>query len=260
MKWLVEKLQLKRVPHKGSLEFAAAKKKWLVLCGIVFIFSVDTKAFEPTAHFSDWKIVPDLIDSISKDNFHRPLELLHQLTWIKLGYPQISRGLNEEDHIKYMLQAKINWQEWWKDTGEGIHNAKSKNLRVDRNAFELSSKFLGGSNVSPEAILPVWIPKDWTLYMSFENGLPNSKEKELWILEKSKEHASLTKLRAANFFGKGPPVKWDARVFNYDGISPKIADRVLKAIVTPITMPRIIANKILKIGWRIHTMRHRTSA
>ena len=56
-----------------------------VLCGFVSGFPGTD---ETDGHFSSWKDVPQIIDSIDLANCKTQLEQLHQLTRIKLGDPQ----------------------------------------------------------------------------------------------------------------------------------------------------------------------------
>jgi len=59
-------------------------------------------------HFSSWENVPTLIDSINKDEYSDQLKELHDITRIKLGYPQASLNLGDEEHEKYMMLLLID--------------------------------------------------------------------------------------------------------------------------------------------------------
>ena len=161
-----------------------------VLCGFVSGFPGTD---ETDGHFSSWKDVPQIIDSIDLANCKTQLEQLHQLTRIKLGYPQASVCLSKQDHQLYMLQTKRNWEQWWETTGKPVSELKSKEAKIDLKALQLARKFLGTKQ--PPSVLPVWIPKTWSLYITYSNGDYGGKETEVWIIERQTSSASMSRLR-----------------------------------------------------------------
>lgn len=146
-------------------------------------------------HFSSWNEVPAIIDSIDKNSYQKQLKQLHQLTRVKLGYQQSSVCLNDEEHQQYMLQTKQRWKQWWKSTGEPVNELKERLAKVDQPSFRMAWEFLGTKKEQPKKILPVWIPKTWTLYVTYNNGDYRGKETEVWIIDRQASSASMTKLR-----------------------------------------------------------------
>ena len=97
-----------------------------VVCGVVSGF---LGTDETDGHFSSWKDVPQIIDSIDPANCKTQLVQPHQLTSIKLGYPQASVCLSKQDHQLYMLQTKRNWEQWWETTGKPV-SSRAGNRRL----------------------------------------------------------------------------------------------------------------------------------
>lgn len=174
------------------------------------------------AQGSDWEEVPELIDSLSGTSYQNQLELLHTLTRIKLGFPTVE---NDQDRDQSMLHIKQRWQQWWKSTGEPISQEKAKHAQVDQPAFGMAWEFLGSKKAPPKEIAPVWIPATWTLYVTFTGGDYLGRAKEVWILERKEDAASLTKLRGD--YGLG---EWRVTLKEFSGLTPQKADQVLKAI------------------------------
>ena len=181
---------------------------------------------DPTdGHFSSWDEVPSLIDSISENSYHDHLDKLHQLTRIKLGYPQSSLCLNDEEHQQYMLQTKQRWNLWWESTGKPVSILKKQGAAIDRQAFLMAWKFLGTTQKQPEHILPVWIPTTWTVYVTYTNGDYMGREKELWIIDRQAESASLSKIRGD--YSQGG---WSVALMEYGDFSQEQATQLLKAL------------------------------
>ena len=174
-------------------------------------------------HFSDWKEVPTIIESISKENFHSPLRKLETLTNVKLKQ-DIHQIKTPEDEI-YLSETKAAWQHWWKTTGAPASTLKQTNAKVDTEALDLVWKFWDTDIPKPKKILPVWIPKTWRLSISFTNGDYGGREKELWIVEREKSKALFTKLRGD--YSKGA---WSVSLSRYNEFSVEQADQLLKAI------------------------------
>lgn len=195
-----------------------------VLCGVISGFSGTD---ETDGHFSSWKDVPQIIDSIDPANCETQLEQLHQLTRIKLGYPQASVCLSKQDHQLYMLQTKRNWEQWWETTGKPVSELKSKDAKVDLEAFQLAREFLGTKQ--PPSVLPVWIPKTWTLYITYSNGDYGGKETEVWIIERQTSSASMSRLRVERE-GRTMVGRNINSLEELDGFSIEQADRILKAL------------------------------
>jgi len=177
-------------------------------------------------HFSSWKDVPGIIDAITEDNDGRQLEVLHQLTRVKLGYPQSSLCLSAEEHKHYMLQTKEKWKQWWESTGKAVSEQKEQHAKVDQQAFRIAWDFLGTKQEQPDPILPVWIPTAWTLYVTYTNSDYMGREKEVWIIDRQAASASLTKLRGDYRQG----TTWNVALAALDGFTPERADEVLKAL------------------------------
>lgn len=177
--------------------------------------------------FSSWKDLPKIIDSIDENNPRQQLDQLHELTWIKLGYPQAAMCLNKEDHQSYMLQTKQRWQQWWESTGKPISKQKELDAKTDQQAFQVGWDFLGIEKEPPKSIPPVWSPKSWTLYVTFSNGDYMGREKELWIMDRQASSVSLSKLRGDYSQGGW---NWGVVLSEFIGVSPDRADQVLKAM------------------------------
>jgi len=187
-----------------------------------FIGLSSAEPFKPeSGHFSNWDEVPSLIESITGSSYNEQLEKLYSLTTVKLGYPQVSRNLTDEEHANYMLQTQKRWQEWWELTGKSVAKEKTSNSQVDLMAFEMAWDFLGVSRSIPDEVLPVWIPKEWALNVTFSNGDYGGREDELWCITRDSHGARLTKLRC-DFNG--------VKLSEYKHITPEKADLILKAI------------------------------
>ena len=178
-------------------------------------------------HFSSWENVPHIIESVTETDYRDQFDQLHKLTWIKLGFPQASMGLNKEDHQRYMLKTKARWKQWWASTGKPVSTERKQDAKIDQAAFQMAWNFIGTKKERPKTIPPVWIPKNWTLYVSFKNGDYQGREDELWIIERLEERASLTKLRQDYIRNS-----WKSQLVlsELDDFSPEQADKTLKAI------------------------------
>jgi hypothetical protein len=176
-------------------------------------------------HFTSWDEVPSLIDSISVNSYRDQLDKLHQLTRIKLGYPQSSLCLNDDEHQQYMLQTKQRWIRWWESTGKSVSILKKKDATIDRQAFLMAWEFLGTKQKQPEHVIPVWIPTAWTLYVTYTNGDYMGREQELWIINRQAESASLSKIRGD--YSQGV---WSVALTEYGDFSPERANQLLKAL------------------------------
>ena len=196
----------------------------ILITFLVRLASAEAPAAED-GHFSSWEQVPEIIDSMNEADYRQQLEDLHQLTRIKLGFPQTSQCLNDAEHGQYMLQTKQNWKDWWESTGKPVSLLKKQNAKVDRPAFEMAWKFIGSKQKSPDPISPVWIPDAWSLHVSFSNGDYGGREKELWIIERKVGSASLSKLRGDHSKGD-----WTVVMSEIAGFSPENADHLLKAL------------------------------
>jgi hypothetical protein len=179
----------------------------------------------PDGHFSTWNVVPEIIDSISKDSYREQLDELHGLTRIKLGYPQSSVCLDTQEHGQYMLQSKERWKQWWETTGKPVSEQKGKHAKVDQDAFQLAWTFLGTGKKEPEKILPVWIPETWTLHVTFSNGDYGGREKEVWILDRQEQEVRFTRLRGDYSDGG-----WSVKLDRHRDITTARADYILKSI------------------------------
>lgn len=230
------------IPQKMKLAIHLVMTGILALTLVGFVSAESTDPVD--GHFSSWEDVPTLIDSISEDAYRDQLEMLHQLTRIKLGYPQTSLCLNEKEHKHYMLLTKQRWQQWWESTGKPVSKLKEQNSVVDRQAFRMAWEFLGTKQQQPEAIIPVWIPKTWVLYVTFTNGDYGAREKETWIMHRQAEVASLHKLR-----GSFSQRRWGVALAEYKDLSTDRADQVLKALCyihryAPETDKKVTDNKL----------------
>ncbi len=198
--------------------------KRLSLCSLLFCICGLVNADEVVdGHFTSWENVPKLIDSISKENYRKPLEHLRKTTRIKLGYPQGLVGQKEFD--LYLIQTKDRWQTWWKTTGKPVMDLKKRDANVDKEAMTLAWKFLGDQFDKPTEILPVWIPKTWTLCVTFTNGDYMGREKEIWMIDRQENSVNFTKLRGD--YSKG---QWSVSLTRFDGFTRDQADRALKAL------------------------------
>ncbi|PCJ53552.1 MAG: hypothetical protein COA79_22805 [Planctomycetota bacterium] len=161
---------------------------------------------ELDGHFSTWEDVPAIINSLTATEYLEQLRQLHKLTRIKLGFPQVSLGLNKEEHKKYMLQTKENWKRWWESTGKPISKQKKQGAKVDRQAFNLAWEFLGIKEFAPIYILPVW------------------------IIDRQPKSASLTKLRG-DYSKKGKGWgQWRVALSEQIDFSIERADQILKSL------------------------------
>ena len=194
----------------------------VILVGVTFAHL----AAQDRGHFSSWEEVPAIIDSITEKDYRKQLERLHELTWIKLGYPQVSMCLSPEDHQRYMLQAKQRWQDWWKSTGQPVSIQKEKDAKVDQEALAKALKF-HNSKENPHAIPPVWVPAEWTLYVTFSNGDYMGREKEIWVIDRQTENVSFTKLRGDHKKGSW---LWHLVLTKYNDLTPVQADQLFKAL------------------------------
>ena len=102
-------------------------------------------------HFSSWENVPDIIESVTKTNYHDQFEQLHELTWIKLGSPHMS-DFSKEEQQRHVLQTKERWTQWWASTGEPTLDRKKQDAEIDRAAFQLALNFIGVENEKPKEI------------------------------------------------------------------------------------------------------------
>lgn len=181
-------------------------------------------------YFSSWEEIPKIINSITAKNYSNQLNKLHQLTLIKLGFPQSSLCLNEVEHELYMQQTKVNWEQWWEKTGNAIVNQKKLEAKVDSQAFQLAWDFLGIKETPPITIWPVWIPKNWTLYISYSNGDYFGREKEIWIINRFADGSKLTKLRGEYEKKNMHFGEWRVILSEYTNFSTEEADKILKSI------------------------------
>jgi hypothetical protein len=215
---------------------------------------------EVDGHFSTWEEVPKIIDSITDTEYRQPLEKLHKLTRIKVGYPQSSLCLNEEEHRLYILDAKEKWSQWWKSTGEPISTQKLHNAKIDQPAFDIAWKFLGTEQEPPVPILPVWIPETWSLYITFSNGDYQGRETELWIIDRKSDSASMTKLR-----GQYAEGGWNVNLSKVGTFTPQLADRLLKAMCylhqyAPVENTAVPENEMKRLYYPHSTLRLRDGA
>ncbi|MEM8671339.1 MAG: hypothetical protein AAGG48_27715 [Planctomycetota bacterium] len=194
---------------------------------LFFGFGITRLFAQENGHFSTWKDIPKIVNSISEDDFRQQLEQLHQLTWIKLGFPQTSLCLSDDEHRRYMLQTKRKWRQWWESTGIPVSIQKERNAKVDQHAFQMAWEFLGTKQQQPKSIPPVWIPTTWTLYVTFTNGDYMGREKELWSIERQAGKVSLTKVRGDYSQGDW---NWNVVLTQYDGLTPHRADQILKSL------------------------------
>lgn len=201
------------------------------LWAMVAASAVGNPVDQTDGHFSSWKEVPGLIESITANNAKEPLERLHRLTRIKLGYPQSSEGLSDKDHQLYMLQTKERWKRWWETTGSAVAREKEQGAKPNPKAFEMAWGFFGMKEKNPETIPPVWIPNTWTLVVTFTNGDYDGRENEVWLMDRRAENASLTKLRGAyDRDGRSDRGGWGVSLMQYDGVSPEAADQYLRSL------------------------------
>lgn len=116
--------------------------KATILAALLAGFASANPPEEVDGHFSSWSDVPAIIDSITGDDYREQMKQLHQLTRIKLGYPQASLCLSEKEHQAYMLHTKERWKQWWDSTGQPISKQKELEARVDQQAFRIAWDFL----------------------------------------------------------------------------------------------------------------------
>jgi len=191
---------------------------------IFTMFAAVDSSWSAEESSSSWGNIPDIIESISDEQYREPLKELHRLTLVKLGYPQISVALDKGAHAGYMRHTKERWRHWWQTTGDPISRQRGIEAKADPDAFALAMQFFG-LEPRPETIPPVWIPSDWWLCVTFSNGDYGGREQEVWMMEHRKDAAQLTKLRAD--FASG---EWRVTLREMDGFTADRADRILKAI------------------------------
>ncbi len=199
--------------------------KATILAALLAGFASANPPEEVDGHFSSWSDVPAIIDSITGDDYREQMKQLHQLTRIKLGYPQASLCLSEKEHQAYMLHTKERWKQWWDSTGQPISKQKELEARVDQHAFRIAWDFFGTRQQSPKSVLPVWIPKVWSLCLTFTNGDYQARECEVWVMDRQSTSARLTKLRGD--YSRGD---WGVALTQFADLSPERADQILKAL------------------------------
>ena len=177
-------------------------------------------------HFASWDEVPEIIESTTVENYREPLDKLKKLTNIQLGTVQVSLCLDEKEHDLYMLKTKADWQSWWKTTGESVSEAKKRNAAVDEKALKIALEFL---EVKPvEKALPVWIPKTWSLNITFTNGDYGGRVKEIWMIERVEKAARFTRLKGS--YGHSGMSGWGVKFEKLEFFTPTQADQLLRAI------------------------------
>ncbi|MFT5904830.1 MAG: hypothetical protein ACI9E1_000416 [Cryomorphaceae bacterium] len=196
------------------------------LCLIVFLLTIIIRLNAEEVvdgHFSSWENVPDLIKSISKNNYNKPLKRLTELTRVQLRRVQNSVK-KAEDEI-YLSETKVAWEKWWQTTGKPVSEMKNRDTEVDQEALDMAWKFLDTKNEKPKDLLPVWIPKTWRLCVTFTNGDYTGREKETWMIDRRKKIVYLTKLRGD--YSKGD---WSVTLTKHDGFTVGKADKTLRAL------------------------------
>lgn len=215
-------------------------KKIFFILILIYLFTCCNRARPQIAknidmedgHFASWEKVPSLIESISITNFRAPLSELHNLTRIKLGYPQVALCLNESDHKDYMLQTKQNWLQWWNSTGKLVEKQKKEHSSIDPKAFKIAWDFLGINASQPPKIAPVWIPEKWTLYITYTNGDYLGRVHEIWVINRQDTSATLSKLTGSYYQTENLQVGggWNVNLQVHKNFSTKQADQTLIAL------------------------------
>ena len=144
-------------------------------CFLVIAITAVASAYpidDPDGHFSSWDEIPTIIDSMNETSHRKQLEQLHDLTRIKLGYPQVSVCLNEEEHLQYMLQTKQRWKQWWDSTGKPVAKQKEQFSKVDQPAFDMAWQFLGTKQKPP----PQARGSEWYLLEDRQDAYPTSRQ------------------------------------------------------------------------------------
>ncbi len=190
------------------------------LAGFSGVLNADERV---DGHFSSWEDIPELIESISKTNYDKPLKRLTELTRIQLRRAQNSIK-KAEDEI-YLSETKVAWKKWWQTTGKPISELKIRDAKIDQDALDMAWEFLDTKIEKPKDLLPVWIPKTWNLCITFTNGDYTGREKETWMIDRREKIVYLTKLRGD--YSKG---KWSVTLTKHDGFTVGEADKTLRAL------------------------------
>ena len=202
--------------------------KLLTLSAVLGYSANGAPVINPVDSFSSWENLPEIINSITKNDFREQLEQLQCMTLIKLGFPQASLGLSDHEHQLYMLETKERWKGWWQSTGEKLAKIRKTDAIIDAEAFKIAWDFLGQKSDPPTTLLPVWIPTTWTLCVTFTNGDYAGKENEVWMIRRKAAGVNLTKLRGD--YARGWPSEWNVVLSEFEGLTPERADQILKAL------------------------------
>ncbi len=207
---------------------------WLVLIALILgiLTLADALSQRPAMHSESWAKVPNLIQSLDGPAYLTNLEALAGITHVQLGAP-LYREFSEADQDAQKKVLILRWNDWWEKSGKWIEQQTASSAMVDEKAFGAAWEFLASEKPILKKVAPVWIPGEWTLFITYTNGDYFGREKELWVIERRKDIVNFSKLRGEYRVNSWrlDESPWGVSLKSIATISVDQADRLLRTLI-----------------------------